>query len=114
MEFDRQSRMNDYVDKQADYKKLVDQLAEEQAKLSVAAGKEALDLAQKTLAAEQRKYELGSGTIFFVLEAQTELASAQQSLLQSQVGYQMALASVDHATGELLEPYHVQIAELTE
>lgn len=110
MEFDRQSRMRDYVDKQADYKKLVDQLAEEQAKLSVAAGKEALDLAQKTLAAEQRKYELGSGTIFFVLEAQTELASAQQSLLQSQ----MALARVDHATGELLEPYHVQIAELTE
>ena len=86
----------------------------EQAKLSVAAGKEALDLAQKTLAAEQRKYELGSGTIFFVLEAQTELASAQQSLLQSQVGYQMAIASVDHATGELLEPYHVQIAELTQ
>ena len=110
MEFDRQSRMNDYVDKQADYKKLVDQLAEEQAKLSVAAGKEALDLAQKTLAAEQRKYELGSGTIFFVLKAQTELASAQQSLLQSQ----MALARVDHATGELLEPYHVQIAELTQ
>ncbi len=110
MEFDRQSRMRDYVDKQADYKKLVDQLAEEQAKLSVAAGKEALDLAQKTLAAEQRKYELGSGTIFFVLEAQTELASAQQSLLQSQ----MALARVDHATGELLEPYHVQIAELTQ
>jgi outer membrane protein len=86
----------------------------EQAKLSVAAGKEALDLAQKMLAAEQRKYELGSGTIFFVLEAQTELASAQQSLLQSEVGYQMALASVDHATGELLEPYHVQIAELTQ
>lgn len=85
----------------------------EQAKLSVAAGKEALDLAQKTMAAEQRKYELGSGTIFFVLEAQTELASAQQSLLQSEVGYQMALASVDHATGELLEPYQVQIAELT-
>jgi outer membrane protein TolC len=85
----------------------------EQAKLSVAAGKEALDLAQKTLAAEQRKYELGSGTIFFVLEAQTELASAQQSLLQSEVGYQIALASVDHATGELLEPYHVQIADLT-
>ncbi len=85
----------------------------DQAKLSVAAGKDALDLAQKTLAAEQRKYELGSGTIFFVLEAQTELASAQQSLLQSEVGYQMAIASVDHATGELLEPYRVQIAELT-
>ena len=85
----------------------------EQAKLSIAAGKEAVDLAQKSMAAEQRKYELGQGTIFLVLEAQTELAAAKQSLLQAEVGYQLAVASVDHATGGLLEPYHVQIAELT-
>lgn len=85
----------------------------EQAKLSIVAGKEALDLANKTMASEQRKYELGSGTIFLVLEAQTEVAAAQQSLLQAEVGYQIALAGVDRATGELLEPYHVQIAELT-
>jgi outer membrane protein len=85
----------------------------EQAKLSIAAGKESLDLAKKTLAAEQRKYELGSETIFFVLEAQTELASAELGLLQAEVNYQLAVAGLDHATGELLEPYHVQIAELT-
>jgi len=85
----------------------------EQAKLSIAAGKEALDLAKKNTAAEQRKYELGSGTIFLVLEAQTEEATAELTLLQAQVGYQLAVAGVDHATGELLEPYHVQIAELT-
>jgi outer membrane protein len=85
----------------------------EQAKLSIAAGKEALDLAKKTMAAEQRKYDLGSETIFFVLEAQTELASAELGLLQAQVNYQLAVAGLDHATGELLEPYHVQIAELT-
>jgi outer membrane protein len=84
----------------------------EQAKLSIAAGKDALNLAQKTMAAEQRKYDLGSETIFFVLEAQTELASAQLGLLQAEVNYQLAVAGVDHATGELLEPYHVQIAEL--
>jgi|SRR5580658_4214636 outer membrane protein len=85
----------------------------EQAKLSIAAGKEALDLAKKTMAAEQRKYDLGSETIFFVLEAQTELASAELGLLQAEVNYQLAVASLDHATGELLEPYHVQIADLT-
>ncbi len=85
----------------------------EEAKLSIAAGKEAVDLAKKSMAAEQRKYELGSGTIFLVLEAQTELASAEQALLQSEVGYQMAVAGVDHATGGLLEPYHVQVAELS-
>jgi outer membrane protein len=86
----------------------------EQAKLSIVAGREALDLANKTMAAEQRKYDLGSSTIFLVLEAQTEVAAAQQTLLQAEVGYQLALATVDHATGELLEPYHVQIAELSQ
>ena len=85
----------------------------EEAKLSIVAGKEALDLARKTMAAEQRKYELGSGTIFLVLEAQTEVATAEQGLLQAEVGYQLAVAAVDHSTGELLEPYHVQIAEFT-
>jgi len=85
----------------------------EQAKLSIAAGKEAVDLARKNTAAEQRKYELGQGTIFLVLEAQTELAEAEQTLLQAQVGYQLAVAGLDHATGDLLDPYHVQIAELT-
>jgi hypothetical protein len=32
--------------------------------------------------------------------------------LQAEVGYQLAVAAIDHATGELLEPYHVQIKEL--
>jgi outer membrane protein len=81
--------------------------------LTIVAGKEALDLAQKTMAAEQRKYDLGSSTIFLVLEAQTEMAAAQQNLLQAEVGYQLAIAALNHATGELLEPYHVQIADLT-
>jgi outer membrane protein len=85
----------------------------EQAKLSIAAGKESLDLAKKTMAASQRKYELGSETIFLVLEAQTEFASAELSLLQAEVNYQLSVAGLDHATGELLGPYHVQIAELT-
>lgn len=85
----------------------------EQAKLSMVAGKDALDLAKKTMAAEQRKYELGSGTIFLVLEAQVEVANAEESLLQAQIGYQVAVAALDHATGDLLEPYHVQIAEMS-
>jgi outer membrane protein len=84
----------------------------EEAKLTLSAGKTALDLAQKALAAEQRKYELGSQTIFFVLDAQTRLAQGQSDLLQAEISYQVAKASVDHAAGTLLEPYHVQIAEL--
>jgi outer membrane protein len=85
----------------------------EEAKINIAASKESVDLARKTMAAEQRKYELGTGQIFLVLEAQTELAAAEQGLLQAEVGYRLAVAAVDYATGSLLEPYGVQIAELT-
>jgi outer membrane protein len=86
----------------------------EEAKLTLAAGKQALDLAQKALAADQRKYALGAETIFFVLDAQTKLARAESDLLQAQITYQIAVAAVDHATGGLLQPYHVQIAELSQ
>jgi outer membrane protein len=85
----------------------------EEAKINIAASKESVDLARKTMAAEQRKYELGTGQIFLVLEAQTELAAAEQGLLQAEVSYRLAVAAVDYATGQLLEPYGVQIAELT-
>jgi outer membrane protein len=85
----------------------------EEAKINIAASKESVDLARKTMAAEQRKYELGTGQIFLVLEAQTELAAAEQGLLQAEVSYRLAVAAVDYATGNLLDPYGVQIAELT-
>jgi outer membrane protein len=85
----------------------------EEAKLTLAAGKESLELAQKSLAADQRKYELGAETNFFVLDSQTKLAQSELDLLQTQINYQIARATVDHATGSLLEPYHVQIEELS-
>jgi outer membrane protein TolC len=83
----------------------------EQAKLSMVAAKVARDLAQKTVEAEQKKYELGTSQIFFVLDAQTQLAQAEVSLLQTQINYQSAVTDVDRATGRLLERHRVQIDE---
>jgi outer membrane protein TolC len=83
-------------------------------KLTLAAGRTSLDLAQKALAAAQRKYELGAEQIYFVLDAQTKLAQAESELLQAQIRYQVAVAAVDHATAGLLQPYNVQIAELSQ
>ena len=85
----------------------------EQSKLSMEAAKIALNLAQKNLQAEQRKYELGAETIYFVLETQSELAQVEQSLIQAQVGYQLAVASVYYSTGELLGNFNIEIAGLT-
>jgi len=84
----------------------------EQAELSIAAAKVSRDLAQKTLEAEQRKYELGASQIFFVLDAQTQLAQAELSLVQSEIGYQVAVAGVEHATGTLLENHKVKIEDV--
>lgn len=85
----------------------------EQSKLSMEAAKIALDLGQKNLQAEQRKYELGSETLFVLLETQTELAQSEVSLIQSQVNYQLAVASMYYSTGELLGNYNVEIAGVT-
>jgi outer membrane protein TolC len=83
----------------------------EQAKLSIEAAKVAVDLARETLHADERKYELGAETVFFVLDAQTQLAQAELNLIQAQVNFQLAVAQVDHATGDLLDHHHVQITE---
>jgi outer membrane protein TolC len=85
----------------------------EEAKLALAAGTTSFDLAQKSLTSDQRKYELGAETNFFVLDSQTKLAQAELVLLQTQINYQIALASVGHATGDLFSPYHVKIADLS-
>jgi HlyD family secretion protein len=56
VEFDRQAQMKDFVDKQADYSKLVDQVAEEQAKENAARAKDETEL--KTAEDNLRKAEL--------------------------------------------------------
>jgi outer membrane protein TolC len=83
----------------------------EEAKLTVEAAKVAVNLAQESLHADERKYELGAEPVFFVLDAQTQLAQAELNLIQAQVSFQIAVAQLDHATGDLLEHHHVEIVE---
>src|SRR5438477_9184704 len=81
----------------------------EEAKLTMEAAKVAVNLAQESLHADERKYELGAEPVFFVLDAQTQLAQAELNLIQAQISFQIAVAQVDHATGDLLEHHHVEI-----
>jgi outer membrane protein len=112
------SRRRDLYTSQMTREEIVRQVSDavhqlEEAKLTLAAGQSSLELARKSLAADQRKYELGAETNFFVLDSQTKLAQSELDLLQTQINYQIARATVDRATGSLLEPYHVQIADLS-
>lgn len=56
VEFDRQAQMKDYIDKQAEYQKLVDQVAQEQAKESAAKAKDETEM--KSAENNLRKAEL--------------------------------------------------------
>ena len=85
----------------------------EEAKLTMEAAKVAVNLARESLHADERKYELGAEPVFFVLDAQTQLAQAELNLIQAQISFQIAVAQVDHATGDLLEHHHVKIVEPT-
>jgi outer membrane protein TolC len=62
----------------------------------------ARDLAQKQLDAEQKKYDLGTTVIFFVLDAQTRLVNAEAQLVNQTVQYRRNLLSLLRVTGELL------------
>jgi outer membrane protein len=68
-------------------------------KLSVVAR----DFSRKYMEAEQKKYELGNSTIFFVLQAQGALVTAESSVVQNSVGYRRNLMNLLLRTGDLLE-----------
>ena len=84
----------------------------EQARISLDATHVAYDLSRKSLEAEERKYQLGAQTIFFVLQAQTVLATAEAAVLQAEINYQLARAAVDHATGMLLSHYKIEVQKI--
>jgi outer membrane protein TolC len=62
----------------------------------------ARDLAQSRVDAEQKKYDLGTSTIFFVLAAQNDLTQAESNLVTQTVNYRRNIIVLKHNTGELL------------
>jgi len=84
----------------------------ELARTALDATRVARDLSGKSLEAEERKYQLGAQTIFFVLPAQAQLAQAEDAVLQAEISCQLARAAVDHATGTLLNHYRIQVQNM--
>ncbi len=69
----------------------------------------ARDLAQKNLEAEQKKYELGTTILFFVLDAQNRLTTAESRLQTESINYRRNQLGLLRSTGELLEQRGIQI-----
>ena len=81
----------------------------ENSKASVQLAKIARDLAQKRVDAEQKRYELGTTTIFFVLAAQNDLTTAESSLVRESINYRRNLLTLSQRTGEYLDERGIQI-----
>jgi outer membrane protein len=68
-------------------------------------------LQEQNLDAEQKKNALGASTIFFVIQAQRDLAQAQASEVSALSSYNRARVSLNRATGDILEVHNVNIDE---
>ncbi len=74
----------------------------ENSRASVDLAKIAADLAQKRVEADQKRYELGTITLFFLLDSQNALTQAQSDLVTQSVQYRRNLLNLYRRTGTLL------------
>lgn len=68
-------------------------------------------LQEQTLDAEQKKYALGASTIFFVIQAQRDLAQAQAAEVAALSAYNRSRVQLDRATGQILTVHNVSVEE---
>jgi outer membrane protein len=68
-------------------------------------------LSQQTFDADKKKYDLGAGTSYQVVQDERDLASAQSSELQAMANYSHARIAFDQALGRTLEVNHISMQE---
>src|ERR1700691_1140627 len=85
------------------------QYAVQQNRASLDSAKAALDLARQSLDAEQKKYQFGTSTTTLVLQYQSQLATAESTLVNATVAYEKSRIELDRATGNLLDHNGVSV-----
>ncbi len=78
-------------------------------KASVELARTARDLAQKRVEAEQKKYDLGTEQIFFVLTAEGDLSTAESALVNQMINYRLNQVALLRALGTLPEERGIAI-----
>ncbi len=86
-------------------------IALQQARARHRAAEKSRQLAEQTLDAEQKKYQLGASSIFFVIQAQRDVANAQFAEVQALTAYARARVQLEVATGTVLERNNISIEE---
>lgn len=80
---------------------------------AVQAARAARELAQKELEAEQSKFDVGMSTNYFVVQAQRDLATAENSELQATLNYRKALVQLERLEQTTLQTSGVTLANVT-
>jgi outer membrane protein len=75
----------------------------------ITAAERALELANLQLQAEQKKFQLGTSQLRFVLEEQRTVSLAQTDQIQALVNYAKSLVDYDRAVGRTLRKNNIEI-----
>ena len=82
-----------------------------QAKAQIEAARKARTLSQQTLDAEQKKFQFGESTVFLVIQAQRDLATAEGNEVKARSTYAKAVTQFQQATGTVLTNYHIELSD---
>jgi outer membrane protein len=83
----------------------------QQARARHEAAVKARALAEQTLDADQKKFQLGATTAFQVVQDQRDLATAQSSEVQAMANFTHAQIALDQALGRTLEVHNVSVED---
>jgi outer membrane protein len=79
----------------------------------VQAAQAAREFAQRQLEAEQSKFEVGMSTNYFVVQAQRDLATAENNELQAVLGYRRALVELERLQQTTLQSSNITVISST-
>jgi len=85
------------------------QFGVEQNRASVASAQAAVDYANQSLDAEQKKYQFGTSTTTAVLQTQSALATAESTLMSAMAAYEKSRVELDRAVGTTLDHAGISI-----
>jgi outer membrane protein TolC len=80
-----------------------------QAKAQINAAEKATILYRQTLDAEQKKFQLGESTVFLVIQAQRDLATADGNEITARSTYAKAMTAYQQAVGTILADYNLEL-----
>ncbi len=75
----------------------------------IEASRVARELEEERLDAEQKKFEVGMTTSYFIVQSQRDLAQARANELQAVIDYKKAIVAVERAQGTLAERSRVTV-----